>query len=277
MRRMVVAFGIMSLLASCTEPGETTGIAAATGGAVGAGLGAIIGSQTGNAGAGLILGGVGGAATGAALGNVIEAKQEIIRTQDEAIERQEKSLALHRSEIEELRRAGQESVGFRAPSSGSVESARAMPKPGAFTSSKAAVGQGGGGLREADITPVKPSIPPLRETPPVPVARQVAETRAAVKWDSASATHGIPSTPECVRAQGEVAKADAVRESADKLFHVRRALRFCPESAALNNSLGELYLVMNRKQDAEFAFREAVRLEPGFAPAQKNLLKFSKR
>ena len=41
-----------SLLLGCTQPGETTGVAAATGGVIGAGLGAIVGNQTGDAGSG---------------------------------------------------------------------------------------------------------------------------------------------------------------------------------------------------------------------------------
>ncbi len=46
MRSKALLLVFVTLLSACTEPGETTGVAAATGGAIGTGLGAIIGSQT---------------------------------------------------------------------------------------------------------------------------------------------------------------------------------------------------------------------------------------
>ncbi len=58
---------------------------------------------------------------------------------------------------------------------------------------------------------------------------------------------------------------------ADKLFHFRRALRLCPDSADYHNGLGEVYLVLNRKNDAEFEFKEALRLNPSLYIAKKNL------
>lgn len=91
------------LLSACTEPGETTSIGAATGGVIGAGLGAIVGNQTGNPGSGLVIGSVAGAGAGAAIGNALEAQQKSVRTQDEALERQQKMLAAQSAEIRELR------------------------------------------------------------------------------------------------------------------------------------------------------------------------------
>lgn len=91
------------LLSACTEPGETTYISSATGGVLGAGLGAIVGNQTGSPGEGLVIGSVAGAGAGAAIGNALEAQQKSIRTQDEAIERQQKMLAAQNAEMRELR------------------------------------------------------------------------------------------------------------------------------------------------------------------------------
>lgn len=99
----VALFSSAVFLSSCTEPGETTYIGAATGGVLGAGLGAIVGNQTGDPGAGLVIGSVAGAGAGAAIGNSLEAQQKSIRTQDEAIERQQKMLAAQNAEIRELR------------------------------------------------------------------------------------------------------------------------------------------------------------------------------
>ena len=100
-------------LVACTEPGQMTGIGAATGGVVGAGLGAIVGNQTGNAGSGLAIGAVAGAGAGAAVGNVLEAQDQAIRQQDEAIERQEQVIRAQRGELDQLRRLSQDSVRFR--------------------------------------------------------------------------------------------------------------------------------------------------------------------
>ena len=78
-------------------------------------------------------------------------------------------------------------------------------------------------------------------------------------------------TNECIEAQGEVTKANGLQDPADKLFHLRRALRLCPNNAMYHNSLGELYLTLNRRDDAKFEFDEALRLEPGNRQAQANI------
>ena len=100
---LLIALSSTLLLTACTEPGETTAIGAATGGVIGAGLGAIVGNQTGNAGSGLVIGAVAGAGAGAAIGNGLDAQQKSVRTQDEALERQQKMLAAQNAEIKELR------------------------------------------------------------------------------------------------------------------------------------------------------------------------------
>jgi len=103
MKRIVVAVVLLSFI-GCTQPGEQIGVGAATGGVIGAGLGAIIGNQVGNAGTGLAIGAAAGAATGGLIANAFEAQGKAIKTQDEAIERQEQRLAAQRAEIEEFRK-----------------------------------------------------------------------------------------------------------------------------------------------------------------------------
>lgn len=109
----VIILSSLAIISACTEPGEMTGVSAATGGVVGAGLGAIVGNQTGNPGAGLVIGAVAGAGAGAAVGNVLEAQDQAIKQQDEAIERQEQVIRAQRGEIEELRRGTQDSARVR--------------------------------------------------------------------------------------------------------------------------------------------------------------------
>ncbi|NMC62480.1 MAG: tetratricopeptide repeat protein, partial [SAR324 cluster bacterium] len=68
------------------------------------------------------------------------------------------------------------------------------------------------------------------------------------------------SSYECGEAQDEVNKANEAIDSADKLFHLRRALRLCPNNSSYHTMLGDLYLKLGRKEDADFEFGEARRL-----------------
>jgi tetratricopeptide (TPR) repeat protein len=309
------------LVSGCTEPGETTGLAAATGGVIGAGLGAIVGSQTGDAGTGLVVGAVAGSGAGALVGNAIEAQEKTLKTQDEAIERQERVIATQRAEIEELRRldrdgapvgrteatrgrlaAPRESLsrertvvpyGVVNPSTRSapVERTIDVPKTApARVSSKSMPQRSVPVVKErteaklaapAVEAPVKAELPSerhivLQETivdiAPKEVAAveeplAAADVTGALQGAHVDATAGA----ECANAAEEVSKAGIATDSADKLFHLRRALRLCPDNASYHNKLGEVYLGLNRATDAEFEFREALRLDPNLDTAVKNL------
>ena len=259
---------VLLLGSACTDPGQTTAIGAATGGAVGAGLGAIIGNQSGDAGAGLAIGALSGAGIGGAIGNALEAQENTIRSQDEAIERQERMISSQRAEIDELKRAGQDSISFKPGQDLSRD-----VRPSSETYAAAARSR----------EPVSPS---LAVNPPVAAGplRQEPSARGAYRWEEASkaaaadtrdnsqASAPVPTdSGDCAQAEEEMLSGDRASNSADKLFHYRRALRLCPGKAAFHNSLGETYLKMQRKEDAEFEFREALRVDPRFSAAQQNL------
>lgn len=360
-------------LSACTDPGETTGIGAATGGALGAGLGAIVGSQTGDAGSGLVLGGIAGASTGALVGNAFESQEQAIRRQDERLQRQDRTITAQQAEITELRRLSQDSVSFRGqrndrPGSSSglsgVPLAYQPPRRDGLAPSGARPGIGSSGttggfssgvtspvaaLRERDIVP--PFIPARPSTgAPLGVpsnamaagdmsanadaARAYAVDRRPQLPDSARAM--IPSDPvrlgtgqsgtaqsdavsldsapsdpvqanaaqpsfisgagsgmvggsvaalstsdgplsECQQAAAEVERAQAARDAADKLFHYRRALRLCPNNARYHSGLGEVYLSLNRRTDAEFEFKEALVLDPDESAARRNLTAMNRK
>lgn len=80
-----------------------------------------------------------------------------------------------------------------------------------------------------------------------------------------------PNNPECTKAQEEVELASKTDVLADKLFYYRKALRLCPESATYHNGLGEVFLTLNRKEDAEFEFKEALRIDSSLQVAERNL------
>ena len=271
MKRLFLLSIVPLLVAGCAEPGETTGVASATGGAIGAGLGALIGGQTGNAGAGLVIGAVGGAATGAVVGNAIEAQQVAVQTQDDAIEKQDKLISIQRREIDALRNASHDRVTFKglenSQGSGAV---RARPAEGVFASPESGVPARGLPLVERSITPSQslPAVGMKNGT--------VAGSSVPPAWSTAMEDSFIPSSTECAKGRDEIRKSDGVADTSDKLFHVRRALRLCPDAAPFHNKLGELYVAMSRQSDAVFSFKEAIRLRSDYAPARTNLTKLGR-
>ncbi len=76
---------------------------------------------------------------------------------------------------------------------------------------------------------------------------------------------------DCQSAEKEIANANASSDVADKLYHQRRALRLCPENPSYHNGLGEIYLSLNRDEDAMFEFEEALKIDPNYSSASRNL------
>jgi len=280
-----------------------TKIGAATGGVMGASLGAIVGNQTGSAGSGMFIGALAGTGTGAMIGHAIEGQQDTIRAQDEVIERQGFQLRAQKKEIEELRRVSQDSVGFSdrgAQQSSSLPATRTFERQPAFSesrssaalsaplsetliarqSSSAEVSSG-----QARIEPSFGRYVPKKDAPQQQAFGQEPEVaRGALGWQEPSRAEplhverSLPpitspdlSSNECQRAAEEARKAEQAGEIADKLFHYRRALRLCPESPAHHNGLGEVYLSLNRYDDANYEFQEALKRDPTFRPALENI------
>ncbi len=104
------------------------------------------------------------------------------------------------------------------------------------------------------------------------LSAQVEESAPPAMTDKATASLGSPAdTSDCGSAKSEVKKAEQVSDTADKLFHLRRALRMCPSDADYHNKLGELYTHLGRKDDAAFEYNEALRINPSHAKAKENL------
>lgn len=107
-------------------------------------------------------------------------------------------------------------------------------------------------------------------------SQEVSERRDANttrnEWAAYSGGEGAAfDSADCQRARVEADEASNAVDNADKLFHFRRALRLCPDHPAYHNGLGEIYMRMGRQGDAEFEFKEALRLNPNFVPALRNL------
>jgi len=78
-------------------------------------------------------------------------------------------------------------------------------------------------------------------------------------------------TKECKEALAERDLAAEASENSDKLFHLRRALRLCPQSAPLHHELGKVYASMQRTSDAEDEFKQALTIDPSFSAAKREL------
>jgi tetratricopeptide (TPR) repeat protein len=67
---------------------------------------------------------------------------------------------------------------------------------------------------------------------------------------------------ECQDATKELARAGERTLPADKLFHLRRALRLCPEDPRYHLELAALYRSLGRDGDAIYEYHEAARVDP---------------
>lgn len=80
-----------------------------------------------------------------------------------------------------------------------------------------------------------------------------------------------PQSKECKEALAERDLAAEATDNSDKLFHLRRALRLCPQSAPLHHELGRVYASMQRSKDAEEEFKQALSIDPTFSAAKREL------
>lgn len=109
-----------------------------------------------------------------------------------------------------------------------------------------------GGISESDL--------PAPSKPADTTARAVAP-----------ASSSQPQSKECKEALAERDLAMEATDNSDKLFHLRRALRLCPQSAPLHHELGKVYASMQRTRDAEEEFKEALSIDPSMNAAKREL------
>lgn len=112
-----------------------------------------------------------------------------------------------------------------------------------------------------------------RPLPPSLEGARIQETaKGALDWRVVGGeTPPQRRAASCDGGDRELSLAEGSVEVAEKLLHYRRALRICPENPEYHNALGELYLRLERKVDAEFEFREALNLDRAYQPAEENL------
>mgnify|MGYP003395155322 FL=1 len=75
----------------------------------------------------------------------------------------------------------------------------------------------------------------------------------------------------CNRAFSLFAAARKASDDATAITHYREGLDHCPSDDVAHNELGELYARTGRPAEARTEFEAALKLNPNFARAQKNL------
>jgi uncharacterized protein YcfJ len=116
---------------------------------------------------------------------------------------------------------------------------------------------------------IQNSVPLIKETLPKSAAIQEAN----LETTGATAALAAPSasSSECKEAMSEKELASQAPDNSDKLFHLRRALRLCPNNAVLHYELGNVYRLMERSTNAEEEFKQALTIDPNLAPAKNAL------
>lgn len=224
----------------------------AYGSAIGGGLGAIVGSQAGSAGAGMVIGSVAGAGAGALIGHELQTQEDTINMQAETVARQNKTISAQQSEINELRNVTNDNLTYsnrRTTRSSVME--------------KDIIASQESNIEEVNITEQMNQVSPE-------FADKVNTGMAAYDWNSKQEETQF-SSQECLDASSEAKQAGNTEEVAEKLYHYRRALRLCPENPEFHNALGEVYIGMDRFDDAKYEFKEALRLDSSYGKALTNL------
>ena len=115
----------------------------------------------------------------------------------------------------------------------------------------------------AKVIPAK--VQAVKESVPEPIQE------ASVSNSPAKLVSKTLPTEGC--AEGKEAREAAANASdnSDKLFHLRKALRLCPNSAETHYELGRAYLSMDRAADASYEFKQALSINPKYSAAQESL------
>lgn len=135
-------------------------------------------------------------------------------------------------------------------------------------------------IEEKDLTIQRPPVESVAKSTTTIVAAKDTPTPQATPAIKANNADPVPATvksptatqsKECKEALNERDLAAEATENSDKLFHLRRSLRLCPQSAPLHHELGKVYASMQRTKDAEDEFKQALSIDPSFSAAKKEL------
>ena len=123
----------------------------------------------------------------------------------------------------------------------------------------------------AKAAPPKPAAPKVPSLPDGEISERSASGIKESDIPTTKMAAPAVQTSECKEALAERDLAVDAPENSDKLFHLRRALRLCPNNAALHHELGKVYLAMDRREDAESEFKQAIKADPSLSAAKNEL------
>jgi len=66
-------------------------------------------------------------------------------------------------------------------------------------------------------------------------------------------------------------RANQARDIDRKIYLMQKGLRYCPNNPAAHNDLGVAFILRGDDDAASVHFRHALRIDPGYYPAQRNL------
>jgi Flp pilus assembly protein TadD len=99
-------------------------------------------------------------------------------------------------------------------------------------------------------------------------SKSIEEKDIPVASPAKLAPPAASTSSECKEAFAERDLANEAKDNSDKLYHLRRSLRLCPNSAPLHLELGKVYASMERKPDAEREFKQALSIDPNLSAAK---------
>lgn len=99
-------------------------------------------------------------------------------------------------------------------------------------------------------------------------ANQLKQEAEAIRQQG---QQGDQERAACNQAFSAFAAARKATNDEEAIAQYREGLRLCPSDDVAHNELGEIYLRLGRRSEAAAAFTEALRLNPNFSHAQKNL------
>ena len=84
----------------------------------------------------------------------------------------------------------------------------------------------------------------------------------SVKSDLTADSTSIASSQECPEGAKELVKAQQAKELSTRLFHTRRAARLCETFVPAKLALAQMYIELNRVDDASFEVENILKLDP---------------
>jgi Flp pilus assembly protein TadD len=126
------------------------------------------------------------------------------------------------------------------------------------------------GIEEKDLASAASTQVETSKLEVIPAAEETVK-EPLKETTTAKAAPQTEQTGGCTEGKEAREAAASASDDSDKLFHLRKALRLCPNSAETHYELGQAYLHMDRAADASYEFKQALSINPGYSAAKESL------